>query len=187
VESYEHLGEIKTCSLDLHRRYAEITEARRIFLTEEDSDLVLRVEFPTPPPLTWEWLQDPGRRNLWNPAVHWSEGDRPGGRAGSGASNHCAHGKTLSTEVTLDWRPFEYATLESYVEGKKRFTETARLEPLPDGGTRVIELARIHMPLPRFLRRVMARWIFLNRYKYDQLLQKAARLAGEEFRAKNPE
>jgi hypothetical protein len=187
VESYEHLGEIKTINVDLHHRYKEIIEARRVFLTDVDADLLLSIDFPTPPPITWEWLQDPGRRNLWNPGVHWSRGDRPGGRAGSGASNHCAHGKTVSTEVTLDWRPFEYSTLESYVDGKKMFTETSRLEPLPGGGTRVTELARIHAPLPRPLRRIMARWIFINQYKYDRLLQKAAQLAGEEYRAKNPE
>lgn len=187
VEAYEHLGEIRTINVDLHRRYAEISAARRVFLTEQDADLQLSIDFPTPPPVTWEWLQDPNRRNLWNTGVHWSRGDRPRGRAGSGASNHCAHGKTVSTEVTLDWRPFEYASMDSYVEGKKMFSETVRLEPLPGGGTRVTEFARLHMPLPRPLRRMVARFIFLNRYKYKQLLQKAAQLAGEEYRAMNAE
>ena len=63
--------------------------------------------------MTWEWIQDPIKRNAWNGGhVTWSKGDRPNGRAGKGASNHCAHGKSLSTEITLDWRPFEYSTAE---------------------------------------------------------------------------
>ena len=180
-ESYEHLGEIKTINVDMHRRYNDLKEAHRVVIDEADADLKFTVHFPTPPPLTWEWLQDPNRRNSWSGDVHWYSGDRPKGRAGSGASNHCAHGKTLSTEVTLDWRPFEYSTIDSYENGKKMFSETFRLEPLPDGGTKVTNLSRVHFPLPRFLRRILARAIFINMYKYDQLVQKAAQLAGEEY------
>jgi len=44
------------------------------------------------------------------------------------------------------------------------------------------------LPLPRPLRRVVARMIILNSFKYDQLVQKAAQLAGEEYsRSLNPE
>jgi len=187
AESYEHLGTVKTFSLDLHQRYAEFKEARRIFLTEKDSDLQFAVDFPTPPPVTWEWLQDPGKRNIWSGDVHWYSGDRPRGRTGSGASNHCAHGKSLTTEVTLDWRPFEYSTVESYENGKKQFSETFRLEPLPDGGTHVTNFSRVYLPLPRALRRIVARMILLNKYKYDQLVRKAAQLAGEEYKSLNSE
>jgi hypothetical protein len=186
VEAYEHLGEIKTINIDLHRRYDEIKEARRVVIDAQEADLQFSVDFPTPPPLTWEWLQDPNRRNSWNADVHWYRGDRPNGRAGSGASNHCAHGKTVSTEVTVDWRPFDYATIDSFENGKKRFSETFRLEALPDGGTRVTNFARVHLPLPRPLRRVVARMILLNHFKYDQLVQKAAQLAGEEYARSHP-
>ena len=186
IESYEHLGEIKTITLDMHRRYNEIKEARRVVIDEQDADVAFTVDFSTPPPVTWEWLQDPKRRNIWSSGVHWYSGDRPKGRAGSGASNHCAHGKTLSTEVTVDWRPFEYATMDSYESGKKRFSETFRLEPLPEGGTRVTNFSRVHLPLPRSIRRVIARISILNNFKYDQLVQKAAQLAGEEYKRSSP-
>jgi hypothetical protein len=187
TEAYEHLGEIRTFNIDLHRRYAELKETRRVFLTEKDADVQFSVDFATPPALTWEWLQDPNRRNRWNGEVHWYSGDRPRGRAGSGASNHCAHGKSVSTEVTVDWRPFEYSTVDSYEGGKKRFSETFRLEPLPNGGTHVTNYARVHVPLPGPLRRMLARAIIFNQFKYDQLVRKAAELAGEEYRSLNPE
>lgn len=188
MESYEHLGEIKTINIDMHHRYEELKESRRVFLTEQDADLQFSVDFPTPPPVTWEWLQDPKRRNIWSGDVHWYSGDRPKGRAGSGASNHCAHGKSVSTEVTVDWRPFEYATIDTYENGKKLFSETFRLEPLPGGGTHVTNLSRVHMPLPRPIRRMVAHAIFINRYKYDQMIRKAAQLAGEEYgKFLNPE
>ena len=186
VESYEHLGTVNTISIDMHRRYRELKETRRVFITEQDADVQFSVDFSTPPPVTWEWLQDPSRRNLWSSGVHWYRGDRPKGRAGSGASNHCAHGKTVSTEVTLDWRPFEYFTAESYENGKKRFSETFRLEPSPNGGTHVTNFARVHLPLPAPIRRMVARAVLLNKFKYDQAVQKAAQLAGEEFRQNMP-
>lgn len=188
TEAYEHLGEVKTINIDLHRRYAELKEAQRIFITAENADLQFAVDFPTPPPLTWEWLQDPERRNIWSGgAVRWFSGDRPKGRAGAGASNHCAHGKSISTEVTVDWRPFEYSTVESYDSGKKIFSETVRLEPLPDGGTHVVSYSQIHVPLPGPLRKAVARFMILKKMKYDQMMRHAARLAGEEFKSSRPE
>jgi hypothetical protein len=182
IEAYEHLGEVKTYSMDLHERYQEITEDRRITIDEKDADLVFRVDFPTPPPVTWEWIQDPVRRNLWTGGhVHWTMGERPKGRTGKGASNHCAHGNSISTEVTLDWRPFEYSTVDSFDNGKKTFSETFRFEALPNGGTRLHDIMQVHMPMPRFIRRFVAKVMLVNQMKYDQLLQTAARLAGEEY------
>jgi len=182
MEEYEHLGEIKTYNIDLHKRYKEITEMRRILIDEKDADLIISVDFPTPPAVTWDWIQDPVKRNEWTGGhVHWSMGERPQGRRGKGASNHCAHGKTLSTEVILDWRPFEYSTADSFENGKKTFSETFRLEPLPDGCTRVHDLMQLHMPLPRFVRRLMARIVILNQHHYAEALHTAAQLAKERF------
>lgn len=182
MEEYEHLGEIKTHNVDLHKRYKEITETRRIMLDEEDADLILSVDFPTPPAVTWEWIQDPIKRNEWTGGhVHWIMGERPQGRAGAGMSNHCAHGKSISKEITLDWRPFDYSTADSFENGKKTFTETFRFEPLPDGGTRVIDVMQLHMPGPRFIRRIIARIVILNQHHYEDALRNAAQMAQAEF------
>jgi uncharacterized protein YndB with AHSA1/START domain len=181
TECYEHLGEIKTFNIDLHQRYEEIKATQRVIISEQEADLIFRVDFPTPPPITWEWLQDPRLRTRWNGNVHWYRGDRPRGRTGAGASNHCAHGNSVSTEVIVDWHPFDYSTIDSYENGKKTITETIRLELLPNGGTQVTELARFHLPLPRWLRRIVARQVILRQVKYDRLMAEAARLAGEEY------
>ena len=182
MEEYEHLGEIKTHSIDLHKRYKEITEARHVILEEKDADFVLTVDFDTPPAVTWEWLQDPAKRNIWNRGhITWSSGDRPKGRAGNGASNHCAHGKGVSTEIVRDWRPFEYSTCDSFENGKQTVTETIRFEPTPDGGTRVVDLMKIKMPLPRFLRRIMFQNVMIKQHQYDVKLREAAQLAKAEF------
>jgi hypothetical protein len=185
IESYEHLEDVVTYNIDLHKRYREIKEAQRIMLTEADADLVLTGDFSVPPPVAWEWMQDPAKRNQWAPGVVWSIGDRPLGRMGKGASNHCAHGKgQVATETVLDWRPFEYSTVESSENGKKNLTETYRFEPLPDGGTRFYDLMKLEMPLPRPLRRfvgkIMARMIGM-----EGLLRKAVQLAEEDYKKKS--
>ncbi len=182
MEEYEHLGEIKTYNIDLHKRYQEITGSRRIMVEEKDADLVLRIDFSTPPAVTWEWIQDPIKRNQWvKNGRTYLVGERPKGRAGKGASNHCAHGKNLSTEIALDWRPFEYSTADSFNDGKKVASETIRFEALPNGGTRVHDVMLFHMSMPRFLRRVIVRLVMKYIYHLDDELRKAAQLAEEEF------
>jgi hypothetical protein len=182
MEEYEHLGEIKTFNVNMHNRYKEITEARRIMLDEKEADLTLQIDFPTPPAVTWEWIHNPDKRNLWNGGhVTWSAGDRPQGRPGVGSSNHCAHGESLSTEVIVDWHPFEYYTSHSFEKGKHAFTETIRFEALPDGGTRVHDTLKMHMPIPRVICRAAVKFVLITQHHYDKALALAAQLAGEEF------
>ncbi len=137
--------------------------------------------------MTWEWIQDPIKRNSWNGGhVTWSNGDRPKGRAGNGASNHCSHGKGVSTEITRDWRPFEYSTSESYENGKLAFTESVRFELTADGGTHVVDVLRMHMPMPRFLRRMALHHVMINQHHFDVKIREAAQMAKAEFeRAKS--
>jgi hypothetical protein len=110
-ENYEHLGEVKTYSVDLHQRFQEIAEARHVVLEPEEAHGTFSFDFDAPPVVVWEWLNDPRRRNKVDPTVTWSAATRSSGRTSSGATNHCAHGKNgLTCETILDWRPFEYVT-----------------------------------------------------------------------------
>jgi len=182
MEAYEHLGEMKTFNVDLNQRYREITEARHILLDVKDADLIMQVDFSTPPAVAWEWIYNPEKRNAWNGGhVTWSVGDRPQGRPGTGSSNHCAHGKSTTTEVMVDWHPFDYYTAHSMVNGKHAFTETVRFEALPNGCTRVRDALKMHMPIPRFIRSAMVKYMLINQHHYDQALALAAQLANEEF------
>lgn len=188
MEAYEHLGEIKTFNINLHQRYKEITEARRIVLEEKDADLTLQVDFATPPAVAWEWVHNPERRNSWNGGhVTWSAGDRPEGRPGIGSSNHCAHGKSITTEVIVDWHPFEYYTAHQFKNGKHFLTETMSFEALSDGSTRIRDAVKIHMPVPRFIRSAMMKRVLINQHQYDKAMAMAAQLASEEFNKVNRE
>ncbi len=182
MEEYESLGEIKTFNLDLHKRYQEICEARCIVLEEKDADYIFQIDFPTPPSVTWEWIHNPEKRNQWGDGhVTWSAADRPRGRPGIGSSNHCAHGKSVSIEVMVDWHPFEYYTAHSFENGKQTYTETVRFEALPNGGTRIRDAHKVHMPIPRFIRSPMVKFVLITHYHYDKMMARAVQLANEEF------
>jgi hypothetical protein len=40
---------------------------------------------------------------------------------------------------------------------------------------------KLNLPLPRFIRKIIARRILLGTYHYDRTLMETARLAGEEY------
>jgi len=151
IESYEHLGNVKTFSLDLHARYKELREARRIIVSAGESDWTYSRIIPTSPITLWDWMNDPQRRILWESYDEIRPVFRPGGRISAGASNHCAHGKNVVLEKILDWRPFEYFTVE-YPMGIR----SNHLEGVPEGTRLTIKL-QLNAPIPRLLKRIMAR------------------------------
>jgi len=182
MEAYESLGEIKTFNVDLHKRYKEICEARCIVLEKQDADFIFQMDFPTPPSVTWEWIHNPEKRNIWGGVPNaWSAGNRPQGRSGVGSSNHCAHGNSVSTQVVVDWHPFEYYTTHSFEHGKHTFTETVHFEALPDGGTHIRHAMRMHMPIPLFIRKVALKFVMITLNHFDKMMVRAAQLADEEY------
>jgi uncharacterized protein YndB with AHSA1/START domain len=181
-EAYEHLGEVLTHTLNLHDRYQAITEARRVFLGADEADLVLTHDFAAPPPVVWDWLNDPYKRTQWMYERVWSITARPAGRTGVGARNHCEHGKGTIHETILDWRPFDYVTVEQQ-QGNLVMTETVQFEPLPEGrGTRVHTHIRVPTGLPPLLNRPLVKLIVTRivRYKNDEVFAKLARLMADE-------
>jgi hypothetical protein len=153
VEAYEHLGEVPTQSLNLDDRYRAFSEARRVFLSAEEADVAFTCDLAAPPPLVWEWLNDPQKRRTWWPRSGWGEKERPGGRTGPGATNHCS--STDFIEYILDWRPFSYFTVERR-RGPVSITVTTVLTPLEEG-TRLHWNLRLNGSLPRPILRAICR------------------------------
>jgi len=182
TETYEHLGDVPTRSLDLQARHQELTEARREFIQAESADWVFVHDIAAPPHVVWEWMNDPRRKQLWSGEENkWRRGARPTGRVGVGAQNHCAHGKGEMTETVMDWRPFDYVTLDK-LDGSMLMKQTMQFEPIDDGQrTRVHEHLQIPtMKLPRWLKRPMINFVMKKMYKYEESLSEMARLMSEE-------
>jgi uncharacterized protein YndB with AHSA1/START domain len=189
IETYEHLGDVQTYSLDLHPRYQALTEARQVFVTAEEADLVLEQDIVAPAPVIWDWLNDPQKRTRWMHERTWKAGARPGGRTGVGARNHCAHGSTTAVETILDWRPFDYVTAEQWPDPKTRMVETIQLETLPDGRTRMSDRIKLEMDQTHWLARPVIRHLITRevQYKSDEIHAGLARMIEAELRdAKRP-
>jgi hypothetical protein len=178
VETYEHLGDVPTHSLDLQARYQELTAAQHAFITPEESDLVIVQELPVPVTVAWDWINNPRKRVLWDELDDVLPILRPRGRTSSGARNHCVHGKDVAVEDVLDWRPFDYFTVRIFKRGVYA-SRTCQFTPLPDGGTRLSTNFTIKMPLPDWLTRRIAK-TFLTLIGMPRTRAHMAQLVKEE-------
>lgn len=181
TETYEHLGEVETYSMNLIERYLARVAARRVVLEPAEADLVVSDILDAPPAVVWDWLNDPHRRSLWMKGTLWSIIDRPGGRTGQGASNHCAHGKNETLRETIvDWKPFDYFTTDRTDSTPISMRMMFQLEPLEGGRrTRLTVPLRLEMkPLPRLVLRQMCRMMMGSRMT-GQLQSLKGLLAGD--------
>ena len=184
-ETYEHLGAMETSSLDLHERYQALTAARHIIITPQEAHVTKVYEIAAPPAVVWDWANDPQRRSLWMHGTTWAEGDRPGGRTGAGARNHCAHGKNAKTlETVLDWKPFEYYTAEQAPNAQVAAVFTCRFEPLADGqATRltVTIVSRSNGSSSGLVNRLVSKMMYGSRWGHSQDWDHLARLVAEDY------
>jgi hypothetical protein len=180
-ETYEHLGAIQTRTLNLIPRYEALISAQRVTVPPEQADVITTYEFNAPPAQVWDWVMDIQKRNQsMGEMGHWKIISRNRGRTGAGAINHCSHGKGASTETILDWRPFEYATVES-ADGAATFREMMLFTALEDG-TRTHVEARIKMlkPSPAFIARIMVQMEFRKKNPYKLWFGKIEELLEKE-------
>jgi hypothetical protein len=178
-ESYEHLGDVMTYSLDMAARYRELAAARRILVGPEDAHAVIKADLAAPSVIVWEWLNDPGKRALWEGTNIKAE--KHNGRRGLGARNHCLHGKQAAVIQTMvDWKPFDYFTFESQDSdaSKPDMLLTHQLTTLP-GGTHLEVRMRLLKPMPNALLRIMASSI-MKHYGIPAHYARLAELLGRE-------
>ncbi len=147
IETYEHLGEVQTHSINLDTRYKELTENKRILLKAEEADVTFTHHFPAPLPIVWDWLNDPPKRTIWMQGSSWAVKERPRGRTGPGTHNHCTNYRFI--EEILDWRPFEYFTVR-YSRGFLKLIITGELIPTEEG-TQVCWNMKLDSSWPRWL------------------------------------
>lgn len=112
-ERYDDVGEVRGRVAQLAPVVARHREAR-IFVMSEDADLTLVTPLPVPRAVAWEYHIDPRKRMRWQLDAREIEA-RPNaaGRAGVGWESHCDHGAYTLIHRAVDWRPFDYLTLET--------------------------------------------------------------------------
>jgi hypothetical protein len=139
VERHDRIGDIPVWVHDLGRRWQEEEARARVFVSPEESILIVSVPTNAPPQVAWEFLTKPGQRMTWQPWVtEVTIKGAVGGRRGPGSANHCMHGKDAVIEEILDWRPFDYVTdrtVLSTPSGPVKILHTMEFEPHSAGTT----------------------------------------------------
>ncbi len=135
TESYEHLGEVKMQVFDLAPVWKNAQERNRHFVSKGEAWVKFETDLPFPPGLIWEYLTTPNLEAGFMGYDYAKRTDPFGGRVRENAAFHCAHGDMNIYSKVLDWKPFEYYTMEQSVMGLS-FTSTRRLIPM-ESGTRV--------------------------------------------------
>ena len=132
TESYEHLGEVKMQVFDLAPVWESAQEQKRVFVNKEDAWIFLELVLPYPPTLIWEYLTKPDLEAGFLGYDYAERVDTLGGRVREDAGFHCAHGDLHVYSKILDWKPFEYYTLQQSALGIS-YICTRRLTPLENG------------------------------------------------------
>ncbi len=177
TESYEHLGRVRIYAMDLHTRYDAFLKNRRVIVGENEALLSFTEDINAPPPVVWSWMNEPDKRKLYSMDPHGLKFIpvlRPGGRTVAGATTHCIHGKDVAMrETVLDWKPFDYYTVEQDSGGLGIIQVTFKLEAFETNKTRLHVLLKGYMPKwPGFLSRQAIRFIYLRIFNYRQVATK---------------
>lgn len=152
-ESYEHLGEVETVTINLLPLYEQYTAAQNFSITEENAYISVSHPFKD---LTetelWQVITSSNIQHaISKNTVTWSDVFRPGGRTGVGAVNHSPHGKGEMKFTYLDWKPFKYMTGRGG-DGSMSFLQMYEFIPLPDeNATRMIFRWKFESNLPDWL------------------------------------
>jgi len=146
AEHYPEIGEVRGRVVDLGQAVARHRDAR-IFVERGEADLELVTPLPVPRAIAWEYHINPRKRLRWQLDARGIEA-RPNaaGRAGVGWESHCDHGAYTLVQRAVDWRPFDYLTLESslIVRGPLTLPRIrTTFEFTEDGPTRCVVSARV--------------------------------------------
>ena len=155
TETFEHIGDVETFSIDLNAQYKTYVNERTVYVSAEEADFVAKKDFPVAPSMLWEWLSDPKKKTMWNDGSNWNILSRPTGRVGRGATNHCVNSKVIETIV--DYRPFDYYT-STMGRGPLNFILTFKFETIPQG-CRLFWQVKMSGILPAVMKRVISKFL----------------------------
>jgi hypothetical protein len=172
TERVDHIGTVDTFSMDLDESYKNFLKDRKVYLSKEDADAFVQRDFPISPTLLWDWLNDPAQRTRWSIRSDWNTGERPLGRIGRGATNHCVNSKII--EKILDYRPFDYYT-SSMSRGLFNMTLTSEFKEIPTG-TRLSWHLKINSILPKPISRFVCRLMLEKGMKINESFDKLSEL-----------
>jgi hypothetical protein len=157
------LGEMGGVVHDLAPCWQMWHDQHPLMVDPETAWLSETTEIPVTPDRAWDYITAAQYRRYWLMADSVVARDRHNGRIGAGSTHICVHGPVRLNQLIVDWRPFDYFTLDFSLIFNSRQRQTFQIQPSPGGGTEVRWLAGPLMtvngqtgPLQRLL------WSFLG-------------------------
>ncbi len=161
VENYEHLGDTRILSMDMHIRYKELRDAQHVVITPAEAHHIFEYDYNAPPPIVWEWFNDPHKRGQWMMSeIIPILGVK--GRSGAGGRNHCVHGNgEVVVEDVLDMHPFDYFTVSHTPQGTSNILfMTYEFQPLGEEQTHFRLLFKAQFPhMPKWLEKSFCKFV----------------------------
>ncbi|HET9906329.1 MAG TPA: DUF2652 domain-containing protein [Anaerolineales bacterium] len=155
-ETYEHIGEVKMHVLDLRKVWEREQEKTRFVVTAEEAWLNFEWEVPDAPlAATWENLTNPRRELQWSGYDLVERTDALGGRLRPESTYHCAHGDLHIFNKILDWKPFEYISIEQNISLGIQLVQTRRVQETANGTKIIFYVRQPEAPVSDELRQVV--------------------------------
>ena len=154
-EVYAHLGEVRMQVLDLHKVWEREQEKHRFVITPEEAWLTFEWDVPGARSLVWEYLTTPRLEQEWAGYDLVERTDSLGGRFQIETTYHCAHGEIHFFNRILDWKPFDYVSLEQNISIGIKLVQTRWLHESPAGTKLIFHVRKPDMPVTEELTKVV--------------------------------
>jgi len=147
-ETYQHIGLVKMQVLDLRKVWEREQDKKRFIVAPEDAWLTFEWDAPRAPSTVWEYLTTPRLEQRWAGYDLVERTDSLGGRFQTDTTYHCAHGETHFFNKILDWKPFEYVSLEQNISVGIKLVQTRRFHESPSGTKLIFHLRKPETTVP---------------------------------------
>ena len=133
--------------LDLRKAWKREQARQRFVVTAEEAWLTFEWDAPYPLFVVWEYLTTPRLEQQYAGYDLVERTDSLGGRFNTDTTYHCAHGEIHFFNKILDWKPFDYVSLEQSIGGEIKLVQTRRLHESPTGTKILFHLRKPDMPV----------------------------------------
>jgi hypothetical protein len=116
-ETYEHLGDVNMLVHNLRSAWEREQNRKSHIVDPETAWIAIEVEVPCQPSLIWDMVTTPALEGPLLGLEYVKRIDELGGRTKPESRFHCAHSSGDFFNKVVDWKPFDYFTVQQFVAG----------------------------------------------------------------------
>lgn len=131
-EHYEHLGDVTGYIYDLHSIWQKTRELHSVYVDPDEYWFKVEIDVGAKPSIVWDYLTNTKLRRHWLQADSMTTEGAECGRIITGTKYHCGHGNLTVIQTVVDWKPFDYMTLDVTFAKDQRFRITTKLIPIDE-------------------------------------------------------